>query len=75
MEFNTYYNQFILLTKIDIRCYDAMTGKLRKVFNEVYDDKFSVDLCKKNCFFIKNRFIFIESKVAFVLEEVTESFT
>lgn len=22
-----------------------MTGKLRKVFNEVHEDKFSVDLC------------------------------
>lgn len=41
----------MLLTKIDIRCYDAMTGKLRKVFNEVYDDKFSVDLCNNSIIF------------------------
>lgn len=45
VEFNTYFNYFVLLTKIDVRCYDAMTGKLRKVFNEVHEDKFSVDLC------------------------------
>ncbi|KRW99211.1 WD40-repeat-containing domain [Pseudocohnilembus persalinus] len=45
VEFNTYYNYFVVLTKIDVRCYDAMTGKLRKVFNEVHDEKFSVDLC------------------------------
>jgi len=39
VEFNLYYNSFIVLTKMDIRLYDAMSGKMRKVFNELYDEK------------------------------------
>ena len=27
-----------------MRLYDAMTGKLKKVFNEIHDDKYSVEL-------------------------------
>lgn len=37
VDFNTYFNYIVILTKIDVRCYDAMTGRLKKVFNEVYD--------------------------------------
>lgn len=37
VDFNTYFNWFVVLTKIDVRAYDAMTGKLKKVFNEVHD--------------------------------------
>jgi hypothetical protein len=29
---------------MDIRIYDAMSGKMKKVFNELYDDKMSLDL-------------------------------
>jgi hypothetical protein len=44
VDFNTYFNWFVVLTKIDIRAYDAMSGKLKKVFNEVYDPQYQVDL-------------------------------
>ena len=40
VDFNTYFNWFVVLTKIDIRAYDAMSGKLKKVFNEVYDPQY-----------------------------------
>lgn len=39
VEFNMYFNQFVVLTKFDARIYDAMSGKLKKVMNEVFDDK------------------------------------
>lgn len=44
VEFNEYYNWFVVLTKIDIRVYDALTGRLKKVFNDIHDDKSTVDL-------------------------------
>jgi hypothetical protein len=34
-----YFNSFIVLTKFDARIYDAMGGKLKRVMNEVFDDK------------------------------------
>ena len=37
VEFNSYFNVIVILTKLDIRLYDAMTGKLKKVFNDLYD--------------------------------------
>lgn len=39
-----YFNQFVVLTKFDARIYDAMSGKLKKVMNEVFDDKMQLDL-------------------------------
>lgn len=39
VEFNLYYNIFVVLTKLDVRIYDAMSGKLKRVLNELYDDK------------------------------------
>ena len=44
VEFNAYYNSFIVLTKIDVRVYDALSGKLRKVFNDLFDERYIVDL-------------------------------
>ena len=44
VEFNVYYNAFVVLTKIDIRIYDAMSGKLKKVVNELFDDKMQLDI-------------------------------
>ena len=29
---------------MDLRIYDAMTGKLKKVFNELQDEKYPLDL-------------------------------
>jgi hypothetical protein len=28
-----------------MRCYDAITGRLKKVFNEIHDPAMIVDLC------------------------------
>ena len=39
VEFNLYYNCFVVITKMDIRLYDAMSGKMKKVLNELYDEK------------------------------------
>lgn len=52
-----YYKSKFLL-RIDVRCYDAMTGKLKKVFNEVHDEKFSVDLSTM-CFGGKERKFYV----------------
>jgi hypothetical protein len=38
IDFNTYFNQFIVLSKLDIRLYDALTGKLKKVMNFMHED-------------------------------------
>lgn len=42
--FNAYYLQFIVVTKYDIRVYDSITGKLRKIFTEVLDPKTESEL-------------------------------
>lgn len=44
VEYNGYFNCFVVLTKMDIRCFDAMTGKMKKVFNDLYDEKHPLDL-------------------------------
>jgi hypothetical protein len=44
VEFNGYFNCFVVLTKMDIRLYDAMTGRMKKVFNDLFDEKYSLDL-------------------------------
>ena len=44
VEFNAYFNCFVVLTKMDIRLYDAMTGRMKKVFNDLYDEKMALDL-------------------------------
>jgi len=33
------------MNRIDVRCYDGINGKLKKVFNELTDEKYPVDLC------------------------------
>ena len=38
VDFNYYYKVFYVLTKIDIRLYDAFTGKLLKVYTELHDE-------------------------------------
>lgn len=37
VEFNTYYLQFVVLTKYDMRIYDCVSGKLRKIYTEIQD--------------------------------------
>jgi WD40 repeat protein len=44
--------------RIDMRLYDAMTGKLKKVFNEIHDDKQSVEL-SMFCFGARQRKFFL----------------
>lgn len=44
VEFNPYYKTFWVLTKIDLRIYDAFTGKLLKVFNDLFDDRVTGEL-------------------------------
>jgi WD40 repeat protein len=43
-DFNAYYLQFIVVTKYDIRIYDSITGRLRKIFTEVLDPKTESEL-------------------------------
>ena len=44
VEFNTYYLQFVVLTKYDLRVYDCVTGKLRKIYTEVQDPRTESEL-------------------------------
>jgi len=44
IDFNNYFNCFVVLSKLDIRLYDALTGKLKKVFNFLFHQKFSAEL-------------------------------
>lgn len=41
-----------------MRLYDAMTGRLKKVFNEIHDDKYSVEL-SMFCFGARQRKFFL----------------
>jgi hypothetical protein len=34
-DFNTYYLQIDVLTKVDMRIYDAVNGRLLKIFTEI----------------------------------------
>ena len=43
-EFNLYYKTFVVMTKIDFRVYDALTGRLVKVITSLNDEKTSSDL-------------------------------
>ena len=43
-DFNTYYLKLFILTKYDIRIYDAVTGKLVKIFTELMDANSSAEL-------------------------------
>ena len=43
-DFNTYYLKLFILTKYDIRIYDAVTGKLVKIFTELQDANSSAEL-------------------------------
>lgn len=52
VEFNSYYKTFSVLTKIDLRIYDAFTGKLIKVFNDLFDDRVQGEL---TCFVMGDR--------------------
>lgn len=43
-DYNPYYNTFVIMTKIDIRIYDAVSGKLRKVFTDLSTGEGNSDL-------------------------------
>ena len=36
-DFNVYYLNFVICTKYDIRIYDAVKGRLKKVYSDVLD--------------------------------------
>ena len=63
--FNEYFNQFVVLTKLDIRLFDAMTGKLKKVLNELHDPKLHADL-SNSCFGAKQRKCFISDSAGLI---------
>ena len=42
--FNPYFNTFTVVTKHDLRLYDAFTGKLKKILNGLTDQKNHVDI-------------------------------
>mmetsp|Transcript_41306 Transcript_41306/g.36654 ORF Transcript_41306/g.36654 Transcript_41306/m.36654 type:complete len:270 (-) Transcript_41306:1051-1860(-) len=43
-DYNAYYNTFVIVTKIDIRVYDAVTGRLRKVLTDLNGGEGNQDL-------------------------------
>ena len=53
-QYNSYYNTFVVLTKIDIRVYDAVSGKLKKVFADLNEERGNADLSSL-CFGGKQR--------------------
>lgn len=38
-DFNTYYLEFVVATKNDIRVFDSNTGKLKKIYIDIHDNK------------------------------------
>ncbi|EAR91938.2 WD domain, G-beta repeat protein (macronuclear) [Tetrahymena thermophila SB210] len=65
VDFNIYFNQLVILTKIDMRLYDAMTGRLKKVFNEIHDDKYSVEMALF-CFGARQRKFFLADNAGMI---------
>lgn len=51
--------------RIDLRIYDALTGKLKKVFNDLHDDKIVVDLTTF-CFGANERKFYIADNGGFI---------
>lgn len=43
-DFNFYYQQFVVVTKFDVRVYDSVTGRLKKIYTEVLDPKTESEL-------------------------------
>ena len=43
-DFNLYYQQFVVVTKFDVRIYDSVTGYLKKIYTEVLDPKTESEL-------------------------------
>jgi len=41
---NTYYMEFVVVTKYDIRIYDSFNGRLKKIYGEVQDPKTEAEL-------------------------------
>lgn len=44
VEFNSYFFQIFVLTKYDLRIYDCLTGRLRKIFTEIQDTRSESEL-------------------------------
>jgi hypothetical protein len=42
--FNMYYKAFLVTTKVDMRVFDALTGKLIKVFTNLSDEKLPCEM-------------------------------
>lgn len=42
--FNMYYKAFLVSTKVDMRVFDALTGKLIKVFTNLSDEKMPCEM-------------------------------
>lgn len=43
-DFNTYYLQFVVVTKFDVRVYDCINGKLRKIYTDIQDPRTESEL-------------------------------
>lgn len=54
-----------LYIRIDLRIYDALTGKLKKVFNDLHDEKIIVDLTTF-CFGANERKFYIADNGGFI---------
>jgi len=47
--FNAYHRVFVVVTKIDVRLYDGMSGRLKKVFNKFGNDQGSNEFTTYSC--------------------------
>lgn len=56
---------FFLFTRNDMRVYDAMTGKLKRVFNDLVDEKFPVDL-STFCLGARQRKFFVADNIGLI---------
>lgn len=58
VDFNTYFLQFVILTKNDLRMYDCTTGKLKKIFTDIQDARTESELSSMVLDF-RNRIFFV----------------
>lgn len=58
VQFNKYYLNFVVVTKNEVRIYDASTGNLVKVFSEILDKRTNADITSF-CFDDRHRKFFI----------------
>lgn len=57
-DFNRYYMEIVIVTKADLRVYDSKTGRLKRIYTDIHDQKYESEVTSF-CFDHRHRKFFI----------------